>query len=281
MAKDLFEYGFKKGSLKGYCYDIKKYKNVNEIFFVVQKDKKIYAFSSKKNALIFAKSNGGKILNFKKTLRYVKNHRYLDKSNRYENGKNIYEKKCHIDTDFDDFLEVNELEAYLYKKCKNLSYMDLEDLAIYLWDKKRDDIFKDTIEVTKNDRCPVCKMYLYRYQDWLAQIVYVKNSKTYKYTFDGVKDMMKFYFNPKKYVKKEFDKTDIQNIYVTDFKSKDTINAKDAFYVIGSDVYGPMGDELIPFENKNEAEEFLKSHNVKKIIRFNEITLKLIRSLDV
>ena len=31
--------------------------------------------------------------------------------------------------------------------------------------------------------------------------------------------------------------------------------AKEAFFVIGSDVYGPMGHELIPFASKADAEQ--------------------------
>jgi len=31
-----------------------------------------------------------------------------------------------------------------------------------------------------------------------------------------------------------------------------------------SDVYGPMGRELIPFEKMKDAEEFMTDHKVKK-----------------
>ena len=36
-----------------------------------------------------------------------------------------------------------------------------------------------------------------------------------------------------------------------------------AFYVIGSNVYGPMGEELIPFKNEDEAKKFMKIILVK------------------
>ena len=53
-----------------------------------------------------------------------------------------------------------------------------------------------------------------------------------------------------------------------------------AHYVIGSDVYGPMGKELIPFEKKAEAEEFLKDHRGERIIPFEGITPDVIQRLD-
>lgn len=47
-------------------------------------------------------------------------------------------------------------------------------------------------------------------------------------------------------------------------------------FVIGSNVMGPMGDELIPFKDENSANEFSKDHFGKKIVKFNEITLDTI-----
>ena len=71
----------------------------------------------------------------------------------------------------------------------------------------------------------------------------------------------------------------LSNIYVKDYYSLKWFSAKDAFYIIGSDVYGPMGHELIPFESKGAAESFLKDHHGKEIITFGDITPELIDSL--
>jgi hypothetical protein len=58
------------------------------------------------------------------------------------------------------------------------------------------------------------------------------------------------------------------------------IDAYKALFVIGSDVYGPMGRELIPFSNEAGAAEFMKDHKAKKIINFKDVTIELVRSLD-
>ena len=129
--------------------------------------------------------------------------------------------------------------------------------------------------VPDNARCPVCGMFVAKYPNWLAQIHYDSPDKTN--LFDGVKDMMVFYFNPQKYGGPSRDS--IKGIFVKDYYSLKWLPAKDAFFVVGSDVYGPMGHELIPFGSKEAAESFSKDHHGKDILTFTEITSDLIESL--
>jgi nitrous oxide reductase accessory protein NosL len=58
------------------------------------------------------------------------------------------------------------------------------------------------------------------------------------------------------------------------------IDAKTAFFVIGSDVYGPMGKELIPFETEADASEFMQDHKGDRIIKFEHIKPFIINKLD-
>ena len=51
--------------------------------------------------------------------------------------------------------------------------------------------------------------------------------------------------------------------------------------MIGSDVYGPMGHELIPFSSQDGAENFMKDHHGKEILTFDKITPELIKSMRV
>ena len=52
--------------------------------------------------------------------------------------------------------------------------------------------------------------------------------------------------------------SDIAVIYVTDYYSMKPTDGRKAYYVIESNVFGPMGRELIPFEKEPEAKEFLE-----------------------
>jgi nitrous oxide reductase accessory protein NosL len=132
---------------------------------------------------------------------------------------------------------------------------------------------KGQIKVPKKAKCPVCGMFVSKYPKWAALIDI--NGK--EYYFDGVKDMMKFFIFD---VDFPYDRNKIIKIEVTDFYTLQALDAKQAFYVIGSDVYGPMGNELIPFQTKKAAQNFMSDHRGEKIIRFDQISPKLVMGLD-
>jgi copper chaperone NosL len=126
------------------------------------------------------------------------------------------------------------------------------------------------------EKCPVCGMFVAMFADWNARVEF--NDSTYA-IFDGAKDMFKYYLDMKKYNPSK-NRNDVTAISVKDYYSKTSIDALRAYFVIGSDVYGPMGHEPIPFEKKADARKFLKRHKGKKILSFKDINSKLIKSLD-
>lgn len=130
--------------------------------------------------------------------------------------------------------------------------------------------------VSDQARCPVCGMFVAKYPNWLAQIHYSDPAQTR--FFDGPKDMMVFYFNPERYDSPPREA--IKYIFVKDYYSLNWLSAREAFYVIGSDIYGPMGHELIPFGTREAAESFSKDHLGKDILTFEDITPELIESLQ-
>jgi nitrous oxide reductase accessory protein NosL len=69
-------------------------------------------------------------------------------------------------------------------------------------------------------------------------------------------------------------------LYVTDYYTLALIDGFRAYYVLGSDVCGPMGRELVPFEKEADAREFLKDHKGQSIKRFKDITYEIIKGLD-
>jgi len=132
------------------------------------------------------------------------------------------------------------------------------------------------VKAEKKDKCPVCGMFVAKYPDWVAAIVFADGSTVF---FDGVKDLMKYYLNLPKYAP---GKTagDIRTVQVTDYYRLEPIDGRKAFYVSGSDVFGPMGRELIPFEKEAGAQEFMKDHKGKEVLPFERIDPALVKSLD-
>jgi len=119
-------------------------------------------------------------------------------------------------------------------------------------------------------------MFVSLFPDWNARVEF--KDSTYA-IFDGAKDMFKYYLDIKKYNPAK-SKNDVTAISVKDYYSKTSFDARQAFFVIWSDVYGPMGHEPIPFEKEADAKKFLKEHKGKKILRFKDVNSSLITSLD-
>jgi len=155
---------------------------------------------------------------------------------------------------------------------KNPSWLALLMLIFWMGASHAD----DPPSIKKTDRCPVCGMFVYKYPKWVAQIVF--KDGTY-YFYDGAKDMFKHYFNVPKYTPGK-SAEGIKAIYVTDYYEVELIEAKSAFYVIGSNILGPMGHELLPFKDQASAQEFLEDHKGKSILRFQDVTPAIIESLD-
>lgn len=128
------------------------------------------------------------------------------------------------------------------------------------------------------DKCPVCGMMPAKYPKWVAEIVF--KDGTYA-VFDGPKDMFRYYFNMKKYTTKTH--ADIEAIYVTDYYSGRMVNAKEAdvYFILGSDVYGPMGIELVPVKGRSNAETFMKDHKGKKALLFGQVTPKALPKMKM
>lgn len=121
------------------------------------------------------------------------------------------------------------------------------------------------IEVPKDAKCPICGMFVAKYPQWVAMY---DGDKTFY--FDGVKDMMKYAFARK---------LSNDKFYVSDYYKLSKLEASKAFYVLGSNVYGPMGNELIPFATQEEALSFSRDHNGQKVISYDEITEVMVKNL--
>ena len=168
--------------------------------------------------------------------------------------------------------------------CKPLKEKDLQAVSLYIWDVKRfGELGKieNKVEVKEDEKCPVCGMFTYKYPRWAAQIFYENGSHKHHWSFDGVKDLMKFYFNSSKWGNYPIAKQEnITKILVTDYYTQKAIDGTKAFYVIRSDIYGPMGHEFIPFELESDAKTFKKDHFGKSIIQFNDIIEDEVYNLD-
>ncbi|WP_300369254.1 nitrous oxide reductase accessory protein NosL [Hydrogenimonas sp.] len=258
------------------------------------------AFASKEDAEDFRKQYGGKIVDFETAFDMAKASLVKDsmmvakkkESRMYPMGEKIYKKMCQP-IDISKFAQINELKAAIRneKLCKPMKEKQLQAVALYLWDVQGGHAKSSAVssmhggegegpDLSKQDKCPVCGMFVYKHPKWAAFIYYEDHGKLAHLAFDGVKDLMKFYFEPEKWGDYGNIRAHIKKIVVRDYYTLKPVWAKTAYYVVGSDVYGPMGNELIPFKTKEAAENFLRDHHGQKILRFDQITKELVYKLD-
>ncbi|HMK49635.1 MAG TPA: nitrous oxide reductase accessory protein NosL [Thermodesulfovibrionales bacterium] len=135
---------------------------------------------------------------------------------------------------------------------------------------------KKPLKPSPKDKCPVCGMFVAKYPDWVAEIVFRDGSIVF---FDGCKDMFKYYFDMKKYTPKK-TRADIDSIFLIEYYDFKFVDGMQAYYVLGSDVFGPMGRELIPFAKEADANEFLKDHKGKRVLKFKDVTQETLKLLE-
>ncbi len=122
------------------------------------------------------------------------------------------------------------------------------------------------------ETCPVCGHVVAPYPEWTAQIVYEDGVALF---FDGAKDLFTFLLSPQRSIS-ESGTVPIAGIFVTSYSTRAVIDARDAFFVVGSDVLGPGGEELVAHGSVGEAREFSRDHGGTRVIGFEELSTSLL-----
>lgn len=123
--------------------------------------------------------------------------------------------------------------------------------------------------IDNKDICPVCDMYAARYPKNKCQIQTADGKVIH---FCSTQCLFEFLKNSHKYAMPAL-KTKF--MWVVDYESGQWIYAQNAFYVLGTNVRGPMGKEAFPFINKEKATEFSKAHS-GTVLRFKEVIIERI-----
>ncbi|MFC2968562.1 nitrous oxide reductase accessory protein NosL [Acidimangrovimonas pyrenivorans] len=126
------------------------------------------------------------------------------------------------------------------------------------------------------DTCPVCGMFVAKYPEWVTTVQYDDGKADH---FDGPKDFFKYLADLEKYAP-GYSLERITGMGVTEYYGLKLVDARQAIYVLGSDVLGPMGHELVPLMNDADAADFIKDHAGKKLVHFAEVTPKMLAGLD-
>jgi nitrous oxide reductase accessory protein NosL len=123
------------------------------------------------------------------------------------------------------------------------------------------------------DRCGVCGMYVAKYPQWIASVRFDDGAVVF---FDGPKDLFRFLLDLDTF-RPGATRDEVADVFVTDYYSTRPIDGRAAFYVIGSDVMGPMGSELVPTADRDQAEALAKDHGGERVVVFDEVTVELLQ----
>ncbi len=124
----------------------------------------------------------------------------------------------------------------------------------------------------------VYAMPLNKYPQWLCEATLEDGTKK---QFISVKSMMQVYQNQDYFIKHSLLPAKISKIYVQDYLSGKKVEAQKAFYIFGSHLVGPHGDDLIPFASERSAKLFELKYGGTKILPFARLSKGLIRYLDM
>jgi copper chaperone NosL len=128
----------------------------------------------------------------------------------------------------------------------------------------------------KQDKCPVCGMFVHKYPQWVAAVVHQDGKTAF---FDGPKDMFRYLFEVARYAPGR-SRADVRSIWVTEYYDTVLVPAETAFFVIDSNVLGPMGRDVVPLRTRQDADGFMTDHKGVRVLTFGEVTQAVVASLD-
>lgn len=124
-------------------------------------------------------------------------------------------------------------------------------------------------------RCPVCGMFVAGYGNWLAVAVLADGTARY---FDGPKDLFRYAFDPARF-EPGGAAPEVVGRFVTDYYTTRLVPAETARFVVGSDVLGPMGHELVPVVGDDAVRSFLADHHGSHAYPLSEVTPEVLSKL--
>ena len=121
------------------------------------------------------------------------------------------------------------------------------------------------LQIDPADRCPVCAMPVIQHVKFAAAIQLVDGT-TYYFCATGC--MIRSWMHPEIYLGRK--KTELARPVVQEYLSGRPMDAREAVWVAGSDVIGPMGPYLTPLSEAHQA-AFQKRHGGQRTFRLAEM----------
>jgi nitrous oxide reductase accessory protein NosL len=122
------------------------------------------------------------------------------------------------------------------------------------------------MQISPDDRCPVCGMKVVRYPKFAAAIQ-LHNSATFYFCSTGC--MIRSWMHPAIYL--DTAPTQLRQPVVQEYFTGRQVDARSIIFIFGSDVIGPMGPALVPVMDEKYLKVFKKRHGGKSQFRLNDM----------
>ena len=122
------------------------------------------------------------------------------------------------------------------------------------------------LNASPEDRCPVCAMRPIKYPRFAAAIQ-LTNGTTFYFCSAGC--MLKAWLQPVIFL--GYRAETLERPVVQDYFSGEPVDARQVFWIAGSDVIGPMGPALVPLLESSHVEAFRRRHGGTEIFRLKAL----------
>ncbi len=115
-------------------------------------------------------------------------------------------------------------------------------------------------------RCDLCGMRVEADSGWRAG---GKDASGATLAFD----------TPKCLFRRHHERGEVRDAWVIEYYSQQRRPARELLYVIGTDLQGPMGRDLVPVAGREAAERLMRDHHGERVLAYDEVTPEVAASL--
>lgn len=114
-------------------------------------------------------------------------------------------------------------------------------------------------------RCELCGMRIDPRSGWRAG----GRSASGEVLFDTPKCLFRYHLR----------EGGVREPWAIEYYSQERRPARELFYVIGTDLTGPMGRDLVPVSGREAADRLMREHHGERVLAFGEVTAAIVDDL--
>jgi nitrous oxide reductase accessory protein NosL len=122
------------------------------------------------------------------------------------------------------------------------------------------------MQISDQDRCPVCAMPVAKHERFSAAIA-VSGGSAFYFCTPGC--MLRAWLRPERYLNRPREQ--LLKPVARDYFTGDFIDGRNALWVAGSDVVGPMGPALVALKSEADLPVFRKRHGAVRVFRLSAL----------